>query len=96
MVEAFEKKGFCERFFNEYQKLSLPENNWQVWGGLNSFSKSPWNSPNQWDDNSIFKARITGMVSQLKLSNMKYWDKKPPNAEFAGLKLLTDLDFFNK
>jgi hypothetical protein len=29
-------------------------------------------------------------------TRMKYWDKKVPTQEFAGLKLLTDLDFFNK
>ena len=93
--KLFAAKNFWAGFFDEFQKLSLPEKNWQVWGGLNSISKNPWKSPNSWTDDDIFKARISAMVSQLHLSEIKYWNKLPPEQQFAGLTLQTDISFFS-
>ena len=41
--------------------------------------------PDKDPDNILFEGRKT-----------KYWDKKPPSVEFAGIKLATKLDFFNQ
>jgi hypothetical protein len=86
------------RFIEEYLELSTPSENWKVWGGLGSEDLSSfWNRESKkWENNDILKARICAMVSQLKLSDMKYWDKKPPTEEFAGLSLVTDSSFFSR
>ena len=96
--KLFQAKEFDERFLEEYERLSLPSNNWQVWGGLNSEDlKNWWNRDSQkWTIEDILKAKITGMVSQIHLSDIKFWDKKVPSAEFAGLSLVTKLSFFNQ
>jgi hypothetical protein len=93
--KLFAAQNFSQRFFEIFQENSLPQNNWKVWGGLFSKSKSPWNSPNQWTDDDVFKARITAMVSSIHLSEIKFWDKLPPEQQFAGLSLITDSSFFS-
>jgi hypothetical protein len=96
--KLFQAKEFDERFLEEYERLSLPSNNWQVWGGLNSDNlENFWKRESlKWTSEDFLKAKITSMVGQLKLSNMKYWNKKPPSSEFAGLKLVTKLEFFEE
>lgn len=92
--KLFAIKGFDDYFLEEYERLSLPENNWQVWGGLRSNEKTPWTNSPIWYNSDILKAKITSMVSQIKLSEIKLWAKLKPSAEFAGLKLVTDESFF--
>ena len=95
--KLFQAKEFEERFLEEYERFSLPSNNWQVWGGLNSESLfNFWNRETQkWTSEDFLRAKIASMVSQIKLSEIKLWDKKPPTEEFAGLSLITDSSFFS-
>lgn len=93
--KLFAERGFNEDFLNAYERDSIPSENWKVWGGLNSDKKRPWTEPNSWTSLDFLKAKITSMVSQIHLSEIKYFDAMEPESEYAGMKLQNS-DYFKK
>lgn len=69
-----------------YENDTLPGNS-RYFRGAPNYGNTKWNCDDKFSGEDIVKTRIVIMLSQIKLTEVKYYDLLPKQ-DFAGLKLI--------